>query len=371
MNFLLALHVWFHLSKVSLLKCDVMSGGGSLQQRTTYLISLTLVKVEAVDENGGEAKHSTRVGEERVDTGEGVSSPTDNVTVGKPQRAEDGAAMKKVELTDETSDSGRKPHCPLKEGPQSPAEVPVPGPEKATGDFLIPLPVEKMLSSPEVKQCTSPPLTTTPSTESSWTLTRTSLPIRAMGQRPASLMKSHSSVATRGRDSREGRERSPTSAQSLDRKDCRMPTRSPGPCRASWAEASRPEGWRDHKEVRAGTALDLGDGMAAVMRDVPRKERLKTSSASLPAPASHTSKPARKGKSRTLDNSDLNSLSEDLGLAQEAQQVQQGQRGSAKDRKMLKFISGIFTKSSSGTTGSTAPPVCIPRDSSEEEGRRS
>lgn len=37
-----------------------MSGGGALQQRTTYLISLTLVKVEAVEENGGEAKNSTQ-----------------------------------------------------------------------------------------------------------------------------------------------------------------------------------------------------------------------------------------------------------------------------------------------------------------------
>ncbi|XP_059188781.1 arf-GAP with GTPase, ANK repeat and PH domain-containing protein 2 isoform X2 [Centropristis striata] len=149
-----------------------------------------------------------------------------------------------------------------------------------------------------------------------------------------------------------------------------MPTRSPGPCRASWAEASRPEGWRDLRdEAQAGIPLDIGGGMAAVMRDMPRKERLKTGSASLPAPQNQGHKPARKGKSRTLDNSDLNSLSEDLGLAREAQQAQQGQRGSAKDRKMLKFISGIFTKSSSGAAGSssTAPPVYIQRDSSEEE----
>ncbi|KAE8292816.1 Arf-GAP with GTPase, ANK repeat and PH domain-containing protein 1 [Larimichthys crocea] len=216
----------------------------------------------------------------------------------------------------------------------------------------------------------SPSLTTTPPTEviePSRTPTRTSLPIRPVGQRPVSLLKSHSSATTRGRDSREGRERSPTSAQSLDRKDCRMPTRSPGPCRASWAEASRPDGWRDLRDETQ--PLEIGGSMAAVMRDIPRKDRLKTGSASLPAPATQASKPARKGKSRTLDNSDLNSLSEDLGLAREAQQAQQGQRGSAKDRKMLKFISGIFTKSSSGAAGSssTAPPVYIQRDSSEEE----
>lgn len=109
------------------------------------------------------------------------------------------------------------------------------------------------------------------------------------------------------------------------------------------------------------------------MRDLPRKERLKTSSASLPAPSSLASKPARKGKSRTLDNSDLSSLSEDLGLTRDLRDPQQqGQRGPNKDRKMLKFISGIFTKSTSATGGSaTAPPVYIQRDSSEEEGRGS
>ena len=383
-----------------LLKPDHMSGGGALQQRTTYLISLTLVKVEAVEENGGEAKNSTqgkevearpggRAGEEAgVREAPAQTENGAGVDLGQPQRAEDAAILKKGELTDELKDGARKDKPPS-------AEAPTTGSEKPPSNLSIPVPaerataqktksaeidltrVEKTLSTPEAKQCTSPSLTPTPPAEAiepSRTPTRTSLPIRPVGQRPVSLLKSHSSATTRGRDSRDGRERSPTSAQSLDRKDCRMPTRSPGPCRASWAEASRPEGWRDLRdEAQAGIPLEMGGSMAAVMRDIPRKERLKTGSASLPAPATQASKPARKGKSRTLDNSDLNSLSEDLGLAREAQQAQQGQRGSAKDRKMLKFISGIFTKSSSGAAGSssTAPPVYIQRDSSEEEGRRS
>lgn len=387
-----------------------MSGGGALQQRTTYLISLTLVKVEAVEENGGEAKNSTqgkeveagpggRAGEEagaRAEAEGEASARAENgagAVLGRPQRAEDAAVVKGGKLTDELKDGERKPVSPLKDKPPSAVDVTSKGSEKPPCNLSISLPaetataqksaevdatrVEKTLSTPEAKQCRSPSLTTTPPTEvaePSRTPTRTSLPIRPVGQRPVSLLKSHSSVATRGRDSRDGRERSPTSAQSLDRKDCRMPTRSPGPCRASWAEASRPEGWRDLRdEAQAGIPLEIGGGMAAVMRDIPRKERLKTGSASLPAPATQAAKPGRKGKSRTLDNSDLNSLSEDLGLAREAQQAQHGQRGSAKDRKMLKFISGIFTKSSSGAAGSssTAPPVYIQRDSSEEEGRRS
>lgn len=391
-----------------LLKPDHMSGGGALQQRTTYLISLTLVKVEAVEENGGEAKNSTQ-GKE-VEAGQGgraeevaglrveaegeAPAQAENgagVVLGQPQRADDAAIVKGGKTIDELKHGERKPLSPLKDKLPSTVDIPSKESEKPPCNLSIPLPaergsiqktksaeidvtrVEKTLSTPEAKQCRSPSLTTTPTevAEPSRTPTRTSLPIRPVGQRPVSLLKSHSSVATRGRESRDGRERSPTSAQSLDRKDCRMPTRSPGPCRASWAEASRPDGWRD--EAQAGIPLEIGGGMAAVMRDIPRKERLKTGSASLPAPATQAPKPGRKGKSRTLDNSDLNSLSEDLGLAREAQHGQQGQRGSAKDRKMLKFISGIFTKSSSGAAGSssTAPPVYIQRDSSEEEGRRS
>lgn len=390
-----------------------MSGGSALHQRTTYLISLTLVKVEAVEENGGEARSSTQGREEEARSGgtageeareraeheAGAPVRTENgagVVLGQPQRAEDAAVVKGGKLIDELRDGERKPLSPLRDKLLSSVDVQIRGSEKPPCTLSIPSPaerttiqkaksaetdltrVEMMFCTPEAEQYKSPSLTPTPPMEGciepSRTPTRTSFPLRPAGQRPVSLLKSHSSVATRGRDSREGRERSPTSAQSLDRKDCRMPTRSPGPCRASWAEASRPEVWRDlQDEGQAGIPLKLGGGMAAVMRDMPRKERLKAGSTSLPAPATQASKSARKGKSRTLDNSDLNSLSEDLGLAREGQQSQQGQRGSAKDRKMLKFISGIFTKSSSGAAGSssTAPPVYIQRDSSEEEGRRS
>uniref|UniRef100_A0A7N6FJL3 ArfGAP with GTPase domain, ankyrin repeat and PH domain 2 n=1 Tax=Anabas testudineus TaxID=64144 RepID=A0A7N6FJL3_ANATE len=386
-----------------------MSGGSALHQRTTYLISLTLVKVEAVEENGGEAKNSTqgkeaeagqgeRTGEEvgaRAEGEGGMPARAENgaaVVLGQPQRAEEAAVVRGNKLIDQLNDGERKPLSSLQDKLPPSADVLSKGSEKPPCTLSIPSPaertsiqktksaetdlmhVEKALSTPEAKQCRSPSLALTSPTEvcvePSRTPTRTSLPLRPAGQRPVSLLKSHSNVATRGRDSREGRERSPTSAQSLDRKDCRVPMRSPGPCRASWAEASRPEGWRDLRdEAHAGIPLEIGGGMAAVMRDNPRKERLKTGSTSLPTPATQASKPARKGKSRTLDNSDLNSLSEDLGLAREGQQSQQGQRNSAKDRKMLKFISGIFTKSSSGSVGSssTAPPVYIQRDSSEEE----
>uniref|UniRef100_A0A1A7YVP5 ArfGAP with GTPase domain, ankyrin repeat and PH domain 2 n=1 Tax=Iconisemion striatum TaxID=60296 RepID=A0A1A7YVP5_9TELE len=369
-----------------------MSEGSTLQQRTTYLISLTLVKVEAVDEDGGEAKKSTQ--EKGVEVGEEGSPGDETEAVGeaplqdengagvvrKPHRAHDAEAEK--EGHDSLQGGEKNSPSPRTDNRVADVEAARKGGEKPLSILSSPSPaqgptiqkstdvVEKSDPIAEAKQCRSPSLITPHPmelVESSHTPTRTSLPIRPVGQRPVSLLKSHSSVATRGRDFREGRDRSPTSAQSLDRKDCRVTTRSPGPCRASWAEASRPEGWRDlQDDNEAAMAFDIGGGVAAVMRDIPRKERLKTASTSLPVPATQVSKPARKGKSRTLDNSDLNSLSEDLGLAQQAQH---SQRGSAKDRKMLKFISGIFNKSSSGAAGSssTAPPVYIQRDSSEEE----
>ncbi|XP_034027907.1 arf-GAP with GTPase, ANK repeat and PH domain-containing protein 2 isoform X2 [Thalassophryne amazonica] len=381
-----------------------MSEGSTLQQRTTYLISLTLVKVEAVEENGGEAKSSNQGAGSGPGTepggrpGEGVRARVEAEGEGQaPARAENGggvlprhpqstedaaAAVKAIRFT-ELKDGERKSLSPLKD---KTVIFPSKGSDKPPCNLTIPLSseraliqktesadapltrAEKTLSTPDAKQCRPPSLTTPPTEvvmDSIRTPTRTSLPIRPVGQRPVSLLKSHSSAASRGRDSREGRERSPTSAQSLDRKDCRVSTRSPGPCRASWAEASRPDAWRDLQD-ETRTMLEIGGGVAAMMIDLPRKERLKTGSTSLPAHANQVSKPPRKGKSRTLDNSDLNSLSEEIGLAREAQQ---GNRGSAKDRKMLKFISGIFTKSSLGTVGSssTAPPVYIQRDSSEEE----
>lgn len=374
-----------------------MSGDSALQQRTTYLISLTLVKVEAVEEDGGEAKRSTQgkeveVGQEvwpeekvKVEAESLATVWAENgarAVVSQQQRAQDAGA----EREDEPKGGERRSLSCLKDKNISNVDAASKDDKKPPSNVLIPSPAEKTIiqktkssdivekSVPILSHITTSTTPTMETMEPSRTPIRTSLPFLSASQRPVGLLKSHSSVATRGRNFREGQERNPTSAQSLDRKDCRMATRSPGPCRASWAEVSRPEEWRDLlDEADVGMASKMGGSMTTVLRDIPRKERLKTGSASLPAPVAQVSKPARKGKSRTLDNSDLNSLSEDLGLTREAQQAQHGQRGSAKDRKMLKFISGIFTKSSSGVVGpsSTTPPAYLQRDSSEEEGRGS
>ncbi|KAM9752648.1 arf-GAP with GTPase, ANK repeat and PH domain-containing protein 2 isoform 2-T2 [Menidia menidia] len=376
-----------------------MSGGSAVQQRTTYLISLTLVKVEAVEENVGEVKNNSQGKEVEGGLGvrpreedrltlkseDGANACTKNYAEKvpeEPQRDHHTAVekMRNNELKDEegeqliplrdntlsNTDDGDK-HS---ETQQSKLSKPF-GSEgmtiQKTKSTVI---TENTVHMSDAKLSSSPSLTTTPQTEvveSSCTPTRTCIPIPPEQQHSMDQVKSHSSTSTRGHDSRKGREFSPTFAQSLDRKDCRVTSRSPGPCRASWAEAGQHKDWRDTRDgTPTGMPLETRVGMVAVIRDTPRKERLKTGSASLPAPTTPVPKPTRKDKSRTLDNSDLNCLSEDLGLTTEAQQVQ---RGSAKDRKMLKFISGIFTKSSTGAVGSSAsaPPVYIQRDSSEEE----
>ena len=159
------------------------------------------------------------------------------------------------------------------------------------------------------------------------TPTQSSIPGRA-GQRPATLLKAHSSAVGR----RDTKERSPTSSQSLDRNEGRVVTRSPGPCRASWAES---EG-RSRTRIGRDEVASQEAGTRAGGRDHPRKDRLKTGSASLPGPVSLVPKPPRKGKSCTLDNSDLNSLAEDLSMGRESQTQQgQAQRTSAKDRKKI------------------------------------
>ncbi|XP_038642253.1 arf-GAP with GTPase, ANK repeat and PH domain-containing protein 1-like [Scyliorhinus canicula] len=60
-----------------------------------------------------------------------------------------------------------------------------------------------------------------------------------------------------------------------------------------------------------------------------------------------------KGKSRTLDNSDIHTLAEDLEQSRDIPTPERT-KSNARDRKMLKFISGIFTKSVGAVSASPA-----------------
>lgn len=119
----------------------------------------------------------------------------------------------------------------------------------------------------------------------------------------------------------------------------------------------------------------MSGGFSGIMtRDSPQGERFKTVSVSFPTPpATDVSRPQRKGTSRTLDNSDLHSPSEDLKKGKEGPGGTI-QRAPPRDRKMLKFISGIFTKSAAAApSANTTPPLypAVERGSSEEEGKAS
>ncbi|KAK7915439.1 hypothetical protein WMY93_011200 [Mugilogobius chulae] len=128
-----------------------------------------------------------------------------------------------------------------------------------------------------------------------------------------------------------------------------------GPYRASWADS-------EGRGTLIRPGAPMSGGYSGIMaRESPQGDRYKAVSVVLPS-GDGTARGARKGTSRTLDNSDLPMF------AEEAKRGKDGtvQRAPPRDRKMLKFISGIFTKS----TPSAAPPLYPPveRGSSEEEG---
>ncbi|KAM9505002.1 arf-GAP with GTPase, ANK repeat and PH domain-containing protein 1-like isoform 6-T6 [Salvelinus alpinus] len=407
---------------VCLPKPDHMSRADTLHQRTTYLISLTLVKVEAVEEHGGEQARSITQGREAGD-GVGVEtrlpfSPEDNQADVAVLEGGKGSELKKEER--------KSPSFPSRDNepfvgdvpPKKSDELPdgdniiisstvdnvktetLTGGEDAAGekeDNQTTTVTSKVLTCSTATQQTSTSVEV--AVDPNRTPTGSSIPVRTGDQHPGSVPKAHSPLASPVTSRREAK-RSPSASQSLGSRDGRIPTRSPGLCRASWAESgegrarSQGQGCRDEAGDGAGNQEQVTDeagdkagtqegrGGAVAKRDNPRMERLKNSSASLPAPVTLVPKPPRRGYSCTLDDTDPNSQAEDLCVGRENSQIQpgphnqQGQKGSARDRKMLKFISGIFTKSSSpvsvsATTSSntaTPPPVCnIQRESSEED----
>ncbi|XP_035595020.1 arf-GAP with GTPase, ANK repeat and PH domain-containing protein 2 isoform X4 [Oncorhynchus keta] len=403
---------------VYLPKPDHMSRADTLHQRTTYLISLTLVKVEAVEEHGGEQARSITQGREAgVETGQPFS-PEDSQA--------DVAVLEGGKVSELKKEERKSPSIPSRDEEPFVGDVP---PKKSDelpdGDNgVISSAVDNVktetltsgedaagekednrtttVTSKVITCSTATPQTSTSvavAVDPNRTPTGSSIPVRTGGQHPGSVLKAHSPLASPVTSRREAK-RSPSASQSLGSRDGRIPTRSPGLCRASWAEsgegrarsqgqvftveagdgAGNQEQVTDEAGDKAGT--QEGRGGAVAKRDNPRMERLKNSSASLPAPVTLVPKPPRRGYSCTLDDTDPNSQAEDLCVGRENSQMQpgphnqQGQKGSARDRKMLKFISGIFTKSSSpvsvsATTSSntaTLPPVCnIQRESSEED----
>ncbi|XP_023279438.1 arf-GAP with GTPase, ANK repeat and PH domain-containing protein 1-like [Seriola lalandi dorsalis] len=382
-----------------------MSKAGNPQKRTTYLISLTLVKVEAVpedvagnqkealpegegspkkdeekeelsnvpDKEGGlvcvevVGKENTQVEYEVEQVQVKYGSPTESR--GKPERRETHGHQKDIAATGKSKDTSFV-HPPLRQmvkvyaGTSSEGTVRREGPRS---DAM----------RPKTELYREPPMLFLKGENGADlnSRSRCSLPFSVppqVSQRPEVLMRSHAGGNSAcWRELREANTSLYHSAKTLDRRDNRMGDQSPlmaattlGPYRASWADS-------DGRGTLIRPGAPISGGFSGLMtRDSPQGERFKTVTVSLPAPpATDVSRPQRKGTSRTLDNSDLHSLSEDLKKGKEGQ-AGTIQRAPPRDRKMLKFISGIFTKSTAVPPSvNTTPPLypAVERGSSEEE----
>ncbi|GAA6215680.1 arf-GAP with GTPase, ANK repeat and PH domain-containing protein 1-like isoform X1 [Lates japonicus] len=386
-----------------------MSKAANPQRRTTYLISLTLVKVEAVPEDvaenqkealpegeGSPDKEKKEEEEEKEEvsnvpekedglvSAEAVAkqnvqveeveqapvkygSPTENR--GKPERRETHGHQKDIAAAGKSKDTSLV-HPPVRQ------MIKVYGGTTSEGTVRREGPRSDALR-PKTELYREPPMLFLKGENGADlnSRSRCSLPFSIppqVTQRPEVLMRSHAGGNSAcWRELREANTSLYHSAKTLDRRDNRIGDQSPlmaattlGPYRASWADS-------DGRGTLIRPGAPMAGGFSGIItRDSPQGERFKTVSVSLPAPpATDMSRPQRKGTSRTLDNSDLHSLSEDLKKGKEGQGGTI-QRVPPRDRKMLKFISGIFTKSTAVPPSvNTASPLypAMERGSSEEE----
>ncbi|KAL6483524.1 hypothetical protein MHYP_G00083960 [Metynnis hypsauchen] len=352
---------------------DLMEQTGISHHRTTYLISLTLVKVETAEDHGTEKARQSVEGETsqaggkhpppKTDSSNGVQHPQKQEEVTEPEAKKDVQLKAKQEILP----SPRDHKALLTDGAHpSDRQKSITSSATENGRVREATGAARTSTAKEVVELTQPPATS-------------NVPGR-VSKRPMSLLKAHSGALS-SRELREARDSMHASSKSLDRKDSRSGIQSPaspapGSFRASWAVCeSKP----NQDDLKGGTgAKAFTEGTIAMRTQSPRAERLKAGSTSLPAPVTMVSKPQRKGKSRTLDNSDLNCLSEDLlkgkgGQVTSDMRAGQSQGATTRDRKMLRFISGIFTKSTqsaqvpanTGTVPQT--PGLSQRESSEDE----
>lgn len=375
-----------------------MSKAGNPQRRTTYLISLTLVKVEAVPEDvAGNQKEALPEGEGSPKKEVSNAHETDE---GQEVERESTHAEDEVEKLQvkygSPIESWRKPERRETHGHQK--DVAAVGKSKDTS-FVQP-PVRQMVKvyggttsegtvrregprsdalRPKTELYREPPMLFLKGENGAdlSSRSRCSLPFSIspqVSQRPEVLMRSHAGGNSAcWRELREANTSLYHSAKTLDRRDNRTGDHSPlmaattlGPYRASWADS-------DGRGTLIRPGAPISGGFSGVLtRDSPQGERFKAVSISYHAPpVTDMSRPQRKGTSRTLDNSDLHSVSEDLKKGKEGQEGTI-QRAPPRDRKMLKFISGIFTKSTAAPPSVNTAPSLYPsveRGSSEEEGK--
>lgn len=350
---------------------DLMEQTGVSQHKTTYLISLTLVKVETTEDHGIEKARQSE---------EGATS----LVGGKLSPNEDSSnrdlKLQKQEVTE--------PEARKSTQPRAEQEIlPSPRDHKALfTDGAQSSDRQKSITSSSAENGGAGEATGASQTSISKHAAEPTQPpatsdgVGRVNKRPVSLLKTHSGALS-SRELREARDSIHASSKSLDRKDSRTRIQSPASpapstFRASWAVCEAKPNQEDQK---VATRVKVSTEAVIAMRpQSPRAERLKSGSTSLPVPVTVVSKPQRKGKSRTLDNSDLNCLSEDIlkgkcGQMTSDLRTGQLQGTSTRDRKMLRFISGIFTKSTQVSSSAGMVPQ-VPSSSqkefSEHEGRK-
>lgn len=357
-----------------------MSKAGNPQRRNTYLISLTLVKVEPVSEDvDGHPEEAPPDGEgtpkrekeERPEYAQEVKRRSTQADGGEEEedagrlQVRHGSPVKRPDTRGRQKDeapAGKSKDAPAVQPPVR-QTVKVHGRPTSEGSVRREGSRSESLR-PRTELYREPPvlfLKAENGGENS--RSRCSLPFPIppqVAQRPEVPMRSHSGGSSVGwRDLRETSTSLYQSAKTLDRRDNRMGDQSPsmaattlGPYRASWADS-------DGRGTLIRPGPPASGGFSGVMaRGSPQGDRFK-SSASYPAP------PQRKAAGRSSDNSDLHSGPEDLKRGKEAQDGTV-QRAPPRDRKMLKFISGIFTKSAAAPSASAAASACA---ESEEEGK--
>lgn len=388
-----------------------MSKAGNPQRRTTYLISLTLVKVEAVSEDvvGDQEKEflpewegSPKKEEEEEEEAE------EEEDVRNAPRKEEGSECEQVvekELPALEEDVVPVRYDTAEETQGKPEQRKARGHQKELVSFgkgkdtsFMHQPVKQMVkvyggtglegavrregprsevSRPKTELYREPPALYLRGENGADgnNRSRCSLPFSIppqVNQRPEVLMRTNVGANSAcWRELREANTSSYHSARTLDRRDNRLGDQSPlmaattlGPYRASWADS-------DGRGTLIRPGVPLSGGYSGIMsRDAPQGDRFQTVSLPAPPSAANLTRPQRKTTNRTLDNSDLHSPSEDPKRTKEGQGGTI-QRAPARDRKMLKFISGIFTKSTSAPPNVHAASPLYPaleRGSSEEEG---
>ncbi|XP_018581116.1 arf-GAP with GTPase, ANK repeat and PH domain-containing protein 1-like isoform X2 [Scleropages formosus] len=359
-----------------------MSRAETQHRRTTYLISLTLVKVEAVGENGAQPTKVTARGRETGQRSTGGDLREDEKgppTSARRLQEEDLELKMKESLRLEREKNRREKNerqqfitAKNEQPADDRAQVKLQGLDAKSGwAEARGKKVKSEMSTEEAAEACRGTLILKPVEV---TQPKSNTPLQ-VSQRPGALLADPSGLMSQ-QEHKDFKRSAIGFSQSLEYTSNKVRTKSEAtlmscPSRISWT------GGEGRARSQPGeSTMGAGDSAAC---DSPRPERLKTGSTSLPGPFSQASKPPHKGKSRTLDNSDLHSLSEDLRWGKGVQMTasmgptllhSHAQRTSARDHKMLKFISGIFAKSTTVPAGTaTAPSLyrSVQRESSEEE----